>query len=45
MGFVKFVMWFIVGLIGVLALETFIDNSFVTAFVVAAIVGILGAKD
>jgi len=45
MSFMKFVMWFIGGLMLIAAVDTFLKNTFITAFIAATIMGVLGAKD
>lgn len=45
MTIAKFVIFFILGLVGVFFLLQFISNDFLVSFILALILGILGAKD
>lgn len=45
MSFVKFVVWFIVGLVGTVALQMMFKNPFVLGVIAGFIMGVLGAKD
>jgi len=42
--FIKFVSWFIGGLILLMVVQIFFNNPFVTGFVGGALMGILAAK-
>lgn len=45
MGFVGFVTWFSVGLIGTFFLEVVLQSPFITSMIVALVMGVLGARD
>lgn len=45
MGFVGFVSWFAGGLIIVSSVQIFFHSAFLTGFVAACIIGVLGAKE
>ena len=42
--FLKFVSWFIGGLILIMVVQIFFNNPFVTGFIAGGIMGVLGAK-
>lgn len=44
-SFVGFVSWFVGGLLITATMQVLFDNVFLTAFVVACIMGVLGAKE
>lgn len=43
MGIFKFVLYFIASLVGIIFLQDMSPNRFVTAFVLACVIGVLGA--
>lgn len=44
MGFIDFVVWFAIGLVGTFGLCLFFSSApFITAFIVAIVMGVLGA--
>jgi len=45
MGMVGFIAWFTAALIITMFLELTINNPFITSFIVAAVVGFLGARE
>lgn len=45
MGLTGFVIWFISGLVGTMFLMILFQNYFIVSFIVALVMGILGAKD
>lgn len=45
MNFIKFLAWFIGGLVGTMFLLSMINNNFIVSLFVACVLGFLGAKD
>lgn len=45
MSLFKFVIWFVLGLVGTAFLVSIVKNAFIVGFIVGLIIGILGAKD
>jgi hypothetical protein len=45
MGIARFVIVFIISLIGVIFLQDFTPNKFISAFIIALILAVLGSKD
>lgn len=45
MSFVRFVVWFVVGLVGTAFISSMFKNPFIVGLMVGLLVGVLGAKD
>lgn len=45
MSLLRFAVWFIIGLVGVSILVDLVKNPFIIGFIIAIIMGFLGAKD
>jgi len=45
MGMIGFVVWFCSGLIGVMLLQILFQNEFIVSFLIAIVMGFLGAKE
>lgn len=45
MNFIKFLFWFIGGLVGVMLLRNLVSNPFIFSLFIALVLGYLGAKE
>lgn len=45
MGMIGFIVWFCTGLIGTMLLQIMFKNAFIVSFIVAMLLGFLGAKE
>lgn len=45
MGIFKFVIVFIMSLVGVIFIQDFLPNKFISAFIISLIMAVLGSRD